>query len=133
MEEGDGFIDLPHSLRDVRIERGVKGYLAEIRPQKWKKTIWLGTYLTAQEAARAHDAGVFYTGNKKKYNFRFRDFPPLPEWMNLSETSMEMKEEIKRFVKMQAEAAERTYNNPKWKRTYYMQVMWMRVFRIFWL
>jgi hypothetical protein len=44
-------------FRGVRTRRGVKGFLVEIRPPKWKKTIWLGTYNTDVEAAGAFDAG----------------------------------------------------------------------------
>jgi hypothetical protein len=47
----------------------VKGFLVEIRPKRWKKTIWLGRYKTAHEAARAYDAGIFYTGKDIHLNF----------------------------------------------------------------
>lgn len=46
-----------HEFKGVRTRKGVKGFLVEIRPPKWKKTIWLGTYNTSVEAAGAYDAG----------------------------------------------------------------------------
>ncbi len=42
--------------------------------------------------------------------------------------------EFKKFIREQArKAAMRASNDPEWKRTYYMQVMWLSVCRIFWL
>jgi len=132
--------DLPHSLRGVRLRPEVKGFLVEIRPHKWKKTIWLGTYRTAHEAARAYDAGIFYTRKKIDLNFHdsatsFVEIPPVSlEEAQKSESSME---EFKVFVKQQAlKAARRARNDPEWKRTYdewCLQVMWFNVCRIFWL
>lgn len=46
-----------HEFRGVRTRKGVKGFLVEIRPPRWKRTIWLGTYSTDVEAAGAFDAG----------------------------------------------------------------------------
>ena len=60
------FRQLPdHGFKGVRTRRGVRGFLVEIRPPKWKNTIWLGTYNTLKEAASAFDAGVFYTKKAK--------------------------------------------------------------------
>jgi hypothetical protein len=93
MEEGYGFIDLPHSFRGVQTRPGVKRFLVEIRPRRWKKTIWLGTH----------------------------EFPPLPPHLNL-------------LIKEQAlKVPRRALHDPEWERTYYMQVMWLSVCRIFWL
>ncbi len=136
MGEGYGFIDLPHSLRGVRARTGVKGYLVEIRPRKWKNTIWLGTYNTAQEAARAYDAGIFYT-RKKIELMNFHDsvtsFVAIPPVSVDSLKSVSSKAEFKCFIREQArKAAMRASNDPEWKRTYYMQVMWLSVCRILW-
>jgi len=130
--------DLPHSLRGVRLRRGGKGFLAGIRPHKWKRTIWLGTYRTAHEAARAYDAGIFYT--RKKIDLNFHDsatsFVEIPrvslEEAQKSESNMQ---KFQFFVKEQAaKAARRARNDPEWKRTYdELQVMWFKVCRIFWL
>ncbi|KAH9564779.1 hypothetical protein CY35_04G042600 [Sphagnum magellanicum] len=92
----------------VRTREGVRGFLVEIRPPRWKKTIWLGTYDTAIEAAAAHDAGVFYTNKpKRKYNL-FHNinpavyFRPLPAHLNIRDSSPQAREDIKNFVKEQA-------------------------------
>jgi hypothetical protein len=84
----------------------VKGFLVEIRPPKWKKTIWLGTYTTSREAAGAYDAGVFYTKKANtKYNFQSSAgaFPPLPAHLRLDRADSH--EEIKLFVQAQAKLA----------------------------
>lgn len=105
-----------HEFRGVRTRKGVKGFLVEIRPPRWKRTIWLGTYSTDFEAAGAFDAGVFYTNKPdKKYNFRDleREFPPLPPHLRLD--NAESMNEIKCFVQKQAKeaaaAARRMWNN----------------------
>lgn len=95
-----------HKFYGVRTRRGVRGFLVEIRPQKWKNTIWLGTYDTPMEAAAAYDAGVFYTDKpKKKYNLiqylKF-PFPPLPPHLDVRSSSPAVKNEVKVFVKKQA-------------------------------
>jgi hypothetical protein len=129
MGEGYGFIDSPDTLRGVRIRPGVKGYLVKIRPRKWRKTIWLGTYTTAQEAARAYDAGIFYTRKKIDLNFHdsatsFVEIPPVSlEEAQKSESSMEL---FKVFVKNQGVKAARRARNG-------LKVMWFKFCRIFWL
>lgn len=93
-------------FKGVRTRRGVKGFLVEIRPPKWKKTIWLGTYNTDVEAAGAFDAGVFYTNKPNtKYNFRALEagFPPLPSHLSLDRP--DNMDEIKCFVQRQAKLA----------------------------
>jgi hypothetical protein len=131
---------LPGTLRGLRIRRGVKGFIVEIRPKKWKNTIWLGTYDTPHEAARAYDAGRFYTRKKIDLNFHdsatsFVEIPPVSlEESRKSKSSME---KFKVFVKEQAaKAASRALDDPGWKRTYdewCLQVMRFKVCRIFWL
>jgi hypothetical protein len=133
-------IDLPHSLRGVRLRRGVNGFLVEIRPPTWKKKIWLGTYTTPHEAARAYDAGIFYTRKNKPLNFydsvtSFVAIPPVS--LEEAHKSPSNKEKFKVFIKEQAaKAARRALDDPEWKRIYeerYLQVMWLSVCRIFWL
>jgi hypothetical protein len=131
---------LPHSLRGVRLRGGVNGYVVEIRPNKWKKTIWLGTYKTAHEAARAYDAGIFYTRKKIDLNFddsvtSFVAIPPVSlEEAQKSESNMN---KFDVFLKEQAaKAARRALDDPGWKRTYdewCLEVMRFNVCRIFWL
>jgi hypothetical protein len=50
-------------------------WISEIRPSCSKKTVWLGTYKTQEEAALAYDAGIFYY---KKFGIPF-NFPDSPE------------------------------------------------------
>jgi hypothetical protein len=88
----------------------VKGYLVEIRPRRWKRTIWLGTYTTSPEAARAYDAGIFYTGKSIPFNFQDSEgsFPPLPGHLSLEDFDPVVMHDIKVFVKEKAlEAAMR--------------------------
>ncbi|KAG0618155.1 hypothetical protein M758_4G043600 [Ceratodon purpureus] len=101
-------------FKGVRMRKGVRGYLVEIRPPKWKRTIWLGTYNTDREAAGAYDAGIFYTNKKTKYNFPELEatFPPLPPHLRLYRT--EDSEEIKTFVQKEARlAAQRVKAQPE--------------------
>ncbi|CAM6049221.1 unnamed protein product [Sphagnum compactum] len=50
-------------------------WISEIRPSCSKKTVWLGTYKTQEEAALAYDAGIFYY---KKFSIPF-NFPDSPK------------------------------------------------------
>ncbi len=49
-------------------------WIAEIRPSCSKKTVWLGTYKTQEEAALAYDAGIFYY-KKFAISYNFPDSP----------------------------------------------------------
>jgi hypothetical protein len=99
----------PQPYRGVRQRPGVKGYLVEIRPRRWKTTIWLGTYTTLFEAALAYDAGIFYTGKSIPFNFEESEgsFPPLPEHLSLADFRAENMDKVKTFVKDQALKAAR--------------------------
>jgi hypothetical protein len=99
----------PQPYRGVRQRPGVKGYLVEIRPRRWKTTIWLGTYTTLFEAALAYDAGIFYTGKNIPFNFEESEgsFPPLPEHLSLADFRAENMDKVKTFVKEQALKAAR--------------------------
>ncbi len=61
------------AFRGVRHRPELNKWVTEIRPTSQKRKIWLGTYETPQEAARAYDAGIFYT--KKKIPYNFEDSP----------------------------------------------------------
>jgi hypothetical protein len=102
----------PREYRGVRVRPGVKGFLVEIRPKRWKKTIWLGTYHTSPEAARAYDAGIFYTGKSVDYNFQESEgsFPPFPKHLSLDNFDPDVMEQSKVFVKEQAVEAARRSN-----------------------
>jgi hypothetical protein len=72
--------------------------------------IWLGTYATSPEAARAYDAGIFYTHKIIPFNFQDSEgsFPPLPEHLSLHDFDPVVMDEINLFVKEKAlEAAMR--------------------------
>jgi len=92
-------------FRGVRQRKGVRGYLVEIRPPKWKKTIWLGTYNSDREAAGAYDAGIFYTNKKTRYNFPALEgtFPELPTTLRLD--NPDHSDQIKVFVQQEAREA----------------------------
>nr|PNR40798.1 hypothetical protein PHYPA_018201 [Physcomitrium patens] len=61
--------------RGVRYRDGLGKYVSEIRPTKSLKKIWLGTYDTAREAARAFDIGNLCC--KKNLPLNFEDSPRL--------------------------------------------------------
>nr|PNR32151.1 hypothetical protein PHYPA_026276 [Physcomitrium patens] len=86
------------AYRGVRHRPELNKWVTEIRPTAQKRKIWLGTYKTAEEAARAYDVGIFYTGKKIPLNF--------PDSMeNLPELPCGSWEEIAPFVKKQAVSA----------------------------
>lgn len=63
-----------------------KKWTSEIRPTGAKKTVWLGTYATEEEAASAYDAGIFYFDKPKNlYNFPDSETYLVPLNRNLDE------------------------------------------------
>jgi EREBP-like factor len=64
----------------VRHRPELNKWVTEIRPTAQKRKIWLGTYKTPEEAARAYDVGIYYTGKKIPLNFpdSVPDLPALP-------------------------------------------------------
>jgi hypothetical protein len=105
----------PSEYRGVRVRPGVKGFLAEIRPKRWKTTIWLGTFRTSLEAAQAYDAGIFYTGKSIAYNFPESkgSFPPFPKHLSLDNFDPDVMEQSKMFVKERAVEAARRRKVPR--------------------
>jgi len=84
--------------RGVRHRPELNKWVTEIRPTAQKRKIWLGTYKTPEEAARAYDVGIHYTSKKIPLNF--------PDSMpNLPELPRGTWEEIAPFVKKQAVSA----------------------------
>jgi hypothetical protein len=84
--------------KGIRYRPELGRYISEIRPaQPRKRKIWLGTYKTAEEAARAFDAGIFYT--KKRIQYNFEDSPdilePLPDDLTPEEEHIEIQKKAK--------------------------------------
>lgn len=90
---------VPHEkYKGIRYRPELGRYISEIRPaQPRKRKIWLGTYKTAEEAARAFDAGIFYT--KKSITYNFEDSPsilePLQEGLSPEEEHVEIQKKAK--------------------------------------
>ena len=61
--------------RGVRYREELDKYVSEIRPTRCSKKIWLGTYDTAEEAARAFDIGNLCC--KKNLPLNFADSPKM--------------------------------------------------------
>ncbi|KAG0617490.1 hypothetical protein M758_5G193100 [Ceratodon purpureus] len=73
-----------------------KKWTSEIRPTGAKKTVWLGTYATEEEAASAYDAGIFYFDKPKNYNF-----PDSEDLLPVLNRSMDERSQLN-FIKTQA-------------------------------
>jgi hypothetical protein len=82
--------------RGVRHRSELNKWVTEIRPTAHKRKIWLGTYKSPEEAARAYDVGIHYTGKKIPLNFpeSVKNLPELPQGLSW--------EELAPFVKKQA-------------------------------
>lgn len=86
------FKDDETNYRGVRHRPELNKWVTEIRPTAQKRKIWLGTYNTAVEAARAYDVGIFYTKKKIPYNFEdspqhlqlHPNIPPELPWENFA-------------------------------------------------
>ncbi|KAH9555499.1 hypothetical protein CY35_08G117000 [Sphagnum magellanicum] len=55
--------------RGVRHKSELNKWVTEIPPTAHKRNIWLGTYKSLEEVARAYDVGIHYTGKKIPFNF----------------------------------------------------------------
>jgi len=81
--------------RGVRHRSELNKWVTKIRPTAHKRKIWLGTYKSPEEAARAYDVGIHYTGKKILLNFPefVKNLPELPQGLSW--------EELAPFVKKQ--------------------------------
>ena len=94
----DASVSGDRSFKGIRYRPELGRYISEIRPaQPRKRKIWLGTYKTAEEAARAFDAGIYYT--KKSITYNFEDSPkilePLPANLSPEQEHVEIQKKAK--------------------------------------
>lgn len=103
---------VPHEkYKGIRYRPELGRYISEIRPaQPRKRKIWLGTYKTAEEAARAFDAGIFYT--KKSITYNFEDSPTILEPLPANLSPEEEHVEIQKKAKAAAALAQPTDQHP---------------------
>jgi hypothetical protein len=98
----------PRKRKEIkpRLRSGFKKLTLEVRPTKFKKKLWFGTY-TADELSRAQDAVNYYMGYNQKYThpdsplifeskplkgIKFEDLQPSCEdWILLSDGKQELK------------------------------------------
>ncbi|KAH9567082.1 hypothetical protein CY35_03G011300 [Sphagnum magellanicum] len=76
--------------QEVLVYKGVRHmselnkWVTKICPIAHKRKIWLGTYKSPEEAARAYDVRIHYTGKKIPLNFpKFvKNLPELPQGLS---------------------------------------------------
>jgi hypothetical protein len=93
-EEPAGVQRFHRRFRGIRLKDNK--WISEIRPSCAKRTVWLGTYATEEEAARAFDAGIFYY-RKLNIPYNFSDSPEV-----LPEVNQGPQEVSAKFVKTEA-------------------------------
>ncbi len=104
-EEPAGVQRFHRRFRGIRLKDNK--WISEIRPSCAKRTVWLGTYATEEEAARAFDAGIFYY-RKSNIPYNFSDSPEV-----LSEVNQGPQEVSAKFVKTEARRnAQRAWPSP---------------------
>ena len=94
----DANVSAKRSFKGIRYRPELGRFISEIRPaQPRKRKIWLGTYKTAEEAARAFDAGIYYTHKSITYNFEDspRILEPLPANLSPEQEHIEIQKKAK--------------------------------------
>jgi hypothetical protein len=73
--------------RGVRHRSELNKWVTEIHPTAHKRKIWLGTYKSPEEVARAYDVGIHYIGKKIPLNFpeSVKNLLELPEGLSWEE------------------------------------------------
>lgn len=85
------------NYRGVRYREELNKYVSEIRPTRCSKKIWLGTYDTAEEAARAFDIGNLCC--KKNLPLNFEDSPSMLKRISSQLSAEEARSAIAKLAK----------------------------------
>lgn len=101
--ENDEIQDPFTTYRGVRYRAELKKWVSEIRPKKDKRKIWLGTYDTDKEAARAFDIGNLCC--KKNLPLNFEDSPKLLKKISSKLSPDEARNAIAKLAKEVAKLA----------------------------